>query len=327
MKQEIRKLFFTAEHYAGVIAGKALRHLPGVLWVYRSFVVVNRHLPDRVVLWINPFMVAFGDTLFDLGRHITAETRIMNRFRMELDISEKTQRQIYSQKSFEASFSNFILSTLHSGDTFMDVGANVGYFTLLPASLVGEGGNVISIEPESKNFNLLERNVSLNDYHNIVLYNCALGGEKGENILNINPLNHGGNSLIPFDTYSSGGVSFSKEEMVAQYGNDGLFERVSVETLDSLVQKHAMQNVAIIKIDVEGFELDVLKGSLQTLSRRIVNHILCEVNNDTTRPEVFALFKKYGYAPSRISFSGIPMPLSNHEDIKQIRGNILFTLV
>ncbi len=167
----------------------------------------------------------------------------------------------------------------------------------------------------------------MNNYKNVIVCNCALGAEVGRQTLNINPLNHGGNSLIPFDAYASGPVSFSKEEISSRYSNKELFEQVSVETLDTIFQKYAIKEVSIMKIDVEGFELEALRGAKEALTRGVVKNIVCEVNNNKTRQEVFNIFIKNGYAPYRLSFGGTPISIPENENLAYVHDNILFSRI
>jgi len=273
---------------------------------------------------VDPFLTAFGKSLFDLRGRFPAKTKLFGKIKMELDISDKTQRSVFSQKCYETGFSRYIISLLKHGDVFVDIGANAGYFTVLSASLVGEKGRVLAVEPELKNFNSLKRNVEINHYKNVILHRGALGSSSGSLTLHINPLNHGGNSLLPFDRYKSGNKLFTKEEIASRFGSSQLSEKVSVTTLDSLIEKHQIQKIAIMKIDVEGFEKGVLLGAKKVLSSGIVQNVMCEVNNNETRQEVFDLFKKNGYQPHRLLFAGKPEKISSDTDIARLHGNILF---
>ena len=325
MKQSLKNSIHGIEALTGAFLGRVGRYSPPVsLKLYRLFVFLNRRLPDRLMLWLEPFSSALGDALFDLSIPVPETARLRGVGMMRLDLSEKTQRQIFSHKCFEAGLSRYIGSVLRPGDTFVDVGANVGYFTLLSASLVGNKGAVLAIEPEEKNFASLGDNVTANAYTNTLLCRCAAGVEEKEEILNVNPLNRCGNSMLPFDTYASGETRFSKEEMIARFGEKELFERVGMRTLDGLFDEYGLGDVAMMKIDVEGFELAVLQGCLVRLARGSIRRIVCEVNNSATRRDVFSLFQRYGYAPYRLSFAGKPERLPADTPLERIQGNVLF---
>jgi hypothetical protein len=83
-----------------------------------------------------------------------------------------------------------VLPCLQSGDVFLDVGANIGIFTILSALVVGEKGKVIAFEPETHNFAILERNISVNSLKNVAAFKAALGEEnsKGQLFVTGRPL-------------------------------------------------------------------------------------------------------------------------------------------
>jgi FkbM family methyltransferase len=327
MQRLFRDLIFAIETGLAIMVGSILRLFPHASRRgYRRLIAWNRALPDRATLWLNPFVTTLGTALFDLRGEAIETLAVAGGGSMQLDIGEKTQRQIFSQKMFEAGVSRFVLTTLREGDIFVDVGANVGYFTILSAPIVGKRGKVIALEPEKKNFAALARHAKGNGYGQIALYNCAAGAEAGTLTLNINPLNHGGNSLVPFATYASGQERYSAEEIRSRYSADELFEEVEVRTLDDLLEEQGIAQVAILKIDVEGFEASVLAGAREMIRRKAVHHIICEVNNDTERESIFALFAENGYAPSRISFGGAPVPLPIDVPIAKLHGNVLFSI-
>ncbi|MDD5312470.1 MAG: FkbM family methyltransferase [Dehalococcoidia bacterium] len=139
------------------------------------------------------------------------------------------------------------------GMTVLDIGANIGYFTLLAASLVGEGGKVYAFEPEPKNYNLLVKNVELNSYNNIVAVPKAVSDRVDELQLFI-------------DRVESGGHSLFKES--ARRGNINSVESVTVSTtsIDEFFGDN-QSIIDVIKIDIEGAEVLALKGMQNTLSR------------------------------------------------------------
>jgi len=134
----------------------------------------------------------------------------------------------------------FVHRFLQAGDVVLDVGANIGIITLTAASAVGPSGKVISYEPHPHTFSFLKRNISLNLYQNIVPHNMALGNSVGTSqILNhyVKDINH---------IVETGGVE------------------IEMTTLDV----HCTEpHINFLKIDAEGYELFILRGASQTLSR------------------------------------------------------------
>jgi FkbM family methyltransferase len=143
---------------------------------------------------------------------------------------------------------------LAPGDVYVDVGANIGLHVLLAAMLVGESGKILALEPHPKTADLLRRNLEINGLLERVI--CVQAAACAE---------HGGQRVFEYFPQHSAmsGFSLDKERVKLFKGNA---ERVDVDTvtLDGLFSEN---NVVpdLIKIDVEGFELDVLNGSLNAL--------------------------------------------------------------
>jgi FkbM family methyltransferase len=130
--------------------------------------------------------------------------------------------------------------------TFVDVGANKGDFTLLAAKLVGPTGRVIAIEPEPRNYSLLCRSIEINGYRNIRTFPLALSDSEGTARLRLGPV--------------SGAHTLSPEPKI---GDNTI--PIETTTLDSLLARCGISAVDVIKIDVQGWELQVLRGANQTL--------------------------------------------------------------
>jgi FkbM family methyltransferase len=128
--------------------------------------------------------------------------------------------------------------------TAIDVGANVGYHTLRMARQVGPGGQVIAIEPAPKAGARLRRNLALNDWTNVAIVVAALGDHDIESA-----------ELRLQSSYPLSGRGAAEAV------------RVRVARLDSLVLEHQLRRVDFIKIDVDGQEAKVLRGSVETLTR------------------------------------------------------------
>ena len=137
-------------------------------------------------------------------------------------------------------------SEIGEGDVVVDVGANVGYYTLIAAQKVGKTGQVWAFEPDPDSFELLRRNVELNGYDNVQLVPKALGAKPGTLRLYRHPTNRGDHRIYdPGDT----------REAV----------QVAVTTLDQYFATR--DRVDLIKIDTQGAECTILAGAGQTLQR------------------------------------------------------------
>jgi len=91
-----------------------------------------------------------------------------------------------SGRIYEPEVSSYIMKNLKLGETFMDIGANNGYYTILAADLVGPKGKVISLEPNPKAFQRLLHNIEINNLKNVIPLNIALSDKDGKAILYLN---------------------------------------------------------------------------------------------------------------------------------------------
>jgi FkbM family methyltransferase len=152
----------------------------------------------------------------------------------------------------------FLLHYLQPNDCFVDVGANIGSYTILAAA--AKKNQTISIEPDRNNFNWIQKNVTLNNCNHLVtIHNVALG--KSKDTLKFSK---------QFDTVN---------HIVAENENSEFIE-VEVDTLDNILYN---TNPSIIKIDVEGYETNVLKGALSTLDKKSLQAIIIELNGSGNR--------------------------------------------
>jgi len=145
---------------------------------------------------------------------------------------------------------------LRPGDTFLDVGANVGYYTLIASKLVGPTGRVIAFEPDPTSFALLKRSVEANGLSNVTLVQKALSDEPGTIKLFLDETNKGAHKIF-------------------QYGESRRFVEVAAVRLDDYLEGHEGR-IDLIKIDTEGAEGAILKGMGKTLRRHENTKLLME---------------------------------------------------
>jgi len=183
----------------------------------------------------------------------------------------KVLSKLYAKKDYEAIFEKALLEIIKSTDTIYDIGANRGFYTKKFLS-IATSGKVLAFEPVPEN-NIFISNL-LPSYKNLKVYPLALGSDNGTLPMSI------GNDKL-------NATSKLKTEKAE---NDIL---VTVKKLDSFIEENdTIPNV--IKIDVEGFELEVIKGMSITLRNDQVNVIAIEVH--------FKLLQENGYnnAPKEI---------------------------
>lgn len=146
------------------------------------------------------------------------------------------------------------------GMVVIDAGAHVGYYTLLVARQVGEQGKVYAFEPEPTNFSLLQQNVALNGYGNVVATKAAVSNLVGSATLYLTSLDSGRHSTHRHGLPDGGAVA------------------VAATTLDAFLKAQGWPVVDLIKVDVEGAELDVLEGMSQLLGRPGELKLIIEFN-------------------------------------------------
>lgn len=167
------------------------------------------------------------------------------------------------------------------GDTVLDIGANLGLVTVALSDLVGEEGRVFSFEPNPRIQALLNQTVEKNDANNVTVFPVALGEEKGELELWVPSENAGEGSLVRHNRT-----------------DDGTTHKVKVETLSEITEKAGIENVRLIKIDVEGFEENVFRGAAEFFAKAKPEAILFELNEvkgHLKDEPVIQLLQEYGY--------------------------------
>ena len=173
--------------------------------------------------------------------------------RLGLFIGNDLTLPLYVGGSFEPNEFVFIGKTLMPGMVFVDGGANDGLYAMLAGRYVGHSGRVLAVEPSSRECQRLRANVALNQLDNVLLEQAALGEEPGESHLAVAGIGREVlNALLPRHESDS---------------TEARGESVRVETIDSLVRRHRLERVDVIKLDIEGSEVDALLGANETLAR------------------------------------------------------------
>jgi len=171
---------------------------------------------------------------------------------LQLRLSDRTQRTMWLGL-FEPSESRLVSELLQPGDVFVDVGAHVGWFTTIAARQVTSGGQVIACEPYPENATSLRKNLALNKMQNVLVVESALGSRAG---------------TIRLRKGSDSG------SVTALDWSTGDAEDVPMTTLDEITS--AIAAIKLLKIDVEGWEPQVLRGAVETLKRSA--NVLIEIN-------------------------------------------------
>ncbi len=139
---------------------------------------------------------------------------------------------------------------LKEGSVVLDIGANIGYYVLIESQLIGEGGKIYAVEPVHSNFELLNENLQLNNLHNVSTFNFAFGEKTTKSKIYISDKSN----LCSMNRQGAGGRIVGAE-------------KVEVFTVDDFLKDKVAPN--FIRMDVEGYEYEIIKGMPKTLSGNI----------------------------------------------------------
>jgi FkbM family methyltransferase len=251
--------------------------------------------------WATPgigrFYRSTAARLADRMRHGGSRFRsvAVQQSRLVLDVTEFTAGPLYfGGAAYEPRTAECFCQRLGPGSTFVDIGANHGYFSMLAASLVGPSGRVTAFEPNPAVFEQLRTHVALNGFEQrVTAWPWALADrpESGACLyLSQVDSNSGLSSLTPSaDTMRAGGLS------------DTRTIPVPVETFDRWFAASGLDRIDLVKIDVEGAEARVVAGMSEALASRRIRAIVCETAWDSAAHRVLLAA---GYAARPLDTAG-----------------------
>jgi FkbM family methyltransferase len=178
-------------------------------------------------------------------------------FWMELDPIEWTQTELLRDGRLEASTSALYQKLLSPGDTYVDVGAHVGYHTLLARRQVGEQGRIIAVEPQPYNCQKLLANWRVNGFENLALYVAAIG--------------EGDTTVALHQQVETDSTRLSL--CLTPVNDEARVFYVPLKRLEAILTQQEIKRVRLLKIDVEGYELEVL-NSLGAFAVAVDNIVL-----------------------------------------------------
>jgi FkbM family methyltransferase len=232
-------------------------------WFRSAVLFYLRYLPGNFLKYYLMFGV--------LG-HTTPNIRFKNRDDLvfDLDLNDHVQKRIYCYHYFEKEYIRYIKNCLLPGDTAIDVGAHVGQYSLIAAKLVGSKGKVYSFEPNSITAECLRRNIKLNSFYNIKVIQKAVTSKMGKRIYypSLDKGNIGSGTLVCRQPVSDNSFNLS-----------GNLEVDSI-SLDEYSANNGIDQCRLLKIDVEGYEMEVLKGAEKLLERNPDIIIMCELSDE-----------------------------------------------
>jgi FkbM family methyltransferase len=219
---------------------------------------IKRKFNNLVLLFSS---YSFGEALsiilrkikFFLLKHILKKKEVMVKVRdysMILNThDEGISRDLYSLRRREEDHHAIITQELKNGDTVLDIGANIGYYVLMEAKIIGSKGKIFAVEPFLDNIELLRKNIALNHIENIVrVYDFAISNTGGEKEFFISKASNLG-TLHP--------LVFSHKKKV------DFVKSIKVKTVDIAEFLSQIGKVDLMRMDIEGHEVEVFEGLIK----------------------------------------------------------------
>lgn len=239
--------------------------------------IIDSHFPFAIRLYERIYAATQTETVQEVAIPLKKRLQVFTR-----DIG--VGFPLLTTGKYEPLQTNLFLEYLHPGTTVLDVGANVGYYTVLASEKVGPKGVVFSFEPDPENFQLLKENLHLNSCKNVQAEQKAVTNQDAEIEFTIEATNKG-------------------ESAVASENSKGKRYRIPGVRIDTFLPLQKVKKLDVIKIDIEGAEIQALQGMKQTIA----------TSNSLT------LFIEYN--PSRIKLYG-----SKPDDLLKLLEGLGFTL-
>ena len=244
------------------------------------------------------FAILHRKLIYPFSGSITTKSTTFFGEDMHLLLPASTDIYLTGGKSHESEIrlAKFLIHNLTKGDCFVDVGAHYGYFTLLASKLVGGTGAVHSFEAASTTYAMLEKNSAAKE--NIKYYHKAIADQKGH---------------ITFYEFPNLYSEYNSID-IKQFKDNSWFsklspQQVSVETVDlSSFLSQKRLSPKLIKIDVEGAELKVIKGIVHYLQQHtplIAMEYLKSERNNVVHQQADKLLSSLGYTYSIINTDGL----------------------
>jgi FkbM family methyltransferase len=205
---------------------------------------------------------------------------------------------------YEPQETAILKSILKPGMTFVDVGANWGYFTLLAAQATSPGGRVLSLEPDPRLYAVLRENLALNGCTRVTALQLAAAEESG---------------VLALAGFDESGDNWGLSRLVGNSTQNGPQYQVATAPLDDVLAEYGLASVDLLKMDIEGAEALALPGLQDTLARKGIRRLLLELhpgllpNFSSDAAALIGLIQKHGYHVLTIDHSSAALRQAAYE--------------
>lgn len=206
---------------------------------------------------------------------------------LHLDLDDWIQQQLYFLGDYEKPEIDYLYSVLKSGDTFIDVGGNIGLFSFNASRIIGNSGKVYAFEAFKPNYEKFSQHLTLNNFKNVTLEHLAVAEKEGYI------------EILYNENYGNVGMASSYlKDFTAK-------ETVKSISLDDYIKNQAVTNITLIKIDIEGGEFSALQG-MQEILTHCKPKIIIEINNialkssNHSEDELIQLLLEKGYSQTKV---------------------------
>lgn len=251
--------------------------------VYKMNTTKNTPLNNFIANRLRPIELAAG-LKFILG--IKRKEYLIGENKWWLDPASNFGSRLISEGVYETDTLEKIQAGLKPGNTFIDLGANEGYFSILASKIVGATGYVHCIEPQKRLSEVIAKNIALNHCENIKHHPYLIAASSGLSSMVLTP---------SINTGASGAIKSNRSWLWKK-------QEVMSITLDELFADYKTKHsIALIKIDIEGFELFALQGATRLLKEQIIQKVLIEIHPERMNAigqnihELTMLLNSFGY--------------------------------
>jgi FkbM family methyltransferase len=253
------------------------------IFLYTSYRVIFKitfilaSIRDAAIFCYRKTQIYIKTKIFNKGKRAVIFKIHKNRMLLSLDDSG-ISRELMLHRTREPVSTGTLKSILKKGDVVLDIGANIGYYALMEAHIVGENGKVYACEPVPDTFKILKKNTRLNGFRNIALFKQAFADENKE-----------------VDMYVSSKSNIAA--MIKRVAHDKGRIKVSTITVDDFLKDK--ETPSFLRMDVEGYETEIIKGMSEVLKNNALKNIFIEIHfmslPVTKSVELLSTLKKNGF--------------------------------